>query len=100
MFRHLNVERLITITLIIGLLTFSSFFLAFAKSEGGLGEGFFRNLLADSFVVFSFPIVYLLQEFNVLQNWTGFLIGLVINTILFATIIEIVWSKLKMRVSQ
>ena len=69
-------------------LTFFSFLAAFGRDEGTLeNDGFIKNLLADSFNVFRLPTHGLFTD-KAVMTATKFYGGLVLNTILWALLIE------------
>jgi hypothetical protein len=70
-------------------LTFFSFLAAFGRDEGTLekNDGFIKNLLADSFNVFSLPTHGLFTD-KAIMTATKVYGGLVLNAILWALLIE------------
>lgn len=78
-------------------LTIFSLLAAAAQDEGTLGEGLIRSILADAFYVFRFPthtLLFWLIDIQFVDHMNSyyFFIGLIINVILYAFLIERVLS--------
>jgi hypothetical protein len=56
--------RFANVLFILCVLHFFSFAAFFARDEGTLGSGFFRNLLADIFLVLCYPVSFLIPRTN------------------------------------
>ncbi len=83
--------RFLKLILFISSLTAFTFIVAFARDESGPTDNFIFNFLADSFYIFRFPTHVLFWSYM-----TGyiFFIGLLLNAILYALIIELLISNL------
>jgi hypothetical protein len=95
--KSFNFSRFITSSFVIGALTFFSLLIAAAKDEGTLGNNLFLNFMADSFYIFRFPTHVLFWRFLIDNGWSLFLLGLFINVIFYASLIEVVINFFKNR---
>jgi len=86
--------RFIILIIIIGGLTFFSFLTAFGKDEGTLGNNFFLNSIADTFYIFRFPTHVLFWKY---MTGSSFFLGLFINILFYAVVIETTIIILKKR---
>jgi len=90
--RNFNPVRFFIILLLIGILTVLSFFSEFGKNEGTLGNNIILNFLAGSFYVFRFPMHVLFWKY---MHGSFFIVGLLINVLFYAVLIETLVSILK-----
>lgn len=74
---------LAVISIVVGL----SFLAALGRDEGTLGNGVIRNLLADSFFLFRFPIHTLFWN-QLTKHMVFYFPGLIINIIFWAFVME------------
>ena len=98
LFKILNVQhalikafsswRWLLFLVIIGGLTFFSFFAFYAKSEGNLGDNPFKNFMADGIVVFGFPMFNLFEEFFG-SSPLLVLVGFFINILFYSLALEL-----------
>ena|SRR6185436_2174683 len=89
LFKNFNPLRFIILFVAFLGLTLSSFLTAFGKDEGTLGDSVFLNFMADSFNVFRFPTHVLFWRY---MDGGVFFLGLFINILFYAVIIEIIIS--------
>jgi len=95
LFKNINRGFLWTATGVIGCLCVTSFFAAWGRDEGTLGEGIIANLLAGAFMVLRLPSHLLLWPvIELSSNLSGqlafllFLVGLFGNALFYALILE------------
>lgn len=82
------------LSFVISGLTFFAFLSAFSKDEGTIGDNFFLNFMADSFNVFRFPTHVLFWKY---MDGGAFFLGLLINILFYATLIEMLITILTKR---
>ena len=98
LFRRTNQTVLLAATFTVLALTILSFFFMWAKDEGTLGEGVLRNLVADSFVVFQFPVSLIFERINMSSNFYPLLLfGFILNSLFYGWLIERIFFLLKSR---
>ena len=85
--RKINITQVLIASFLTSLLTFLTFFFAFGKDEGTLGEGYIRNFIADSFNLFRFPTHVIAWNFFS-SSPLLYLVGLLLNCILYGVLIE------------
>jgi hypothetical protein len=85
--RRINIPLLLGASVLVGILTVVSFVFAWAKDEGTMGSGFFKNMLADSFSIFRFPTHVLFWGFFS-SSAQSFFVGLTMNCLFWGLIIE------------
>jgi cellulose synthase/poly-beta-1,6-N-acetylglucosamine synthase-like glycosyltransferase len=90
--KSFNPLRFFILIIVIGGLTFFSFLTAFGKDEGTLGNNFFLNFMADTFYIFRFPTHVLFWKY---MNGGTFFLGLLINILFYAVVMEVVIISLK-----
>ncbi|UAY53574.1 hypothetical protein [Ferruginibacter albus] len=83
--KNFSLLRFFIWVILIGGLTIFSFLATFGKGEGTIGDSFFLNFIADAFYLFRFPMHVLFTE---CMNENAFFIGLFINVIFYAFLIE------------
>jgi len=94
LFRRINISVVLGSSIIIGIVTLVSFWFAFGKDEGQLGNGYLANFVADSFNVFRFPTHVLF--WNLFSSSAIlFFIGLILNCLFYGFLIEISWLLMK-----
>ena len=81
----INWIRFLLLAVFIFGLTFFSLLCAWGRDEGTLGYGWFRNFVADAFTVFRFPTHTLFWDYI---NGSNFILGLTLNALIYALIIE------------
>ena len=82
-------------TIIIGILTFLSFWAAFFEDEGTLPENLFCIILAQLFYIFRFPTHTLFWSIIINAGVTVYFIGLFINSLLYGFLTERIISCIK-----
>jgi hypothetical protein len=87
--KNFSPVRFIVLIIVVGVLTFFSFFNAFGKDEGTLGDSIFLNFMADTFYVFRFPTHVLFWKY---MSGGTFYLGLFINILFYSAVIEIIIS--------
>jgi hypothetical protein len=92
--RNFNKHTFIILSVVIGLLLIPSFLAAWADDEGTLGANAFLNVLANTFYVLRFPTHSLLWTIFSSNSFL-FLLGLFINCLFYAFILERVTAFLK-----
>jgi hypothetical protein len=86
--KKISVPVVLTAALLVGVIAIPlTFFFAFAKDEGTLGNGVFPNLIADLFNVFRFPTHSLLWDVFSSSTLLYFL-GLILNALFYGLIVE------------
>lgn len=85
--RGINFPLVIGFTMLFVLLTSVSLLFAFGKDEGTLGEGFAKNLVADSFYVFRFPTHTIFWQFFSSSGGL-YLAGLTLNCLFYGFLVE------------
>jgi len=83
--KNFNLPVFITGLLLLFVLTGFSLLAAFARDEGTLGSNIFLNFSADLFWIVRFPMHNLFWRY---MNGGMFFIGLFINCVFYAAIIE------------
>lgn len=79
----------LTVLLIIAVLTAASQEFYWRLDTGTLGTGFFPKLMANSFMIFRFPMLTIFWgHFGGIKSWTTVIFYLFINCSLYAFIIE------------
>ena len=79
----------LTILLLISILTAASQEYYWQRDSGTIGTGMFSNVMADSFMIFRFPMLTIFWgHFGGIKSWTAVIIYLFINCTLYAFIIE------------
>ena len=92
--KNFNPLRFFILLVANGGLTFFSFVAAFGKNEGTLSNNLFLNFMADAFYVFRFPTHVLLWKY---MDGGTFFLGLFINTLFYAFLIELIINIFKRR---
>ena len=87
MTRRINIPLVLGYSILVGVLTILTFFFAFGKDEGTLGDGIFRNLIADSFNLFRFPTHAIFWKLFSSSALLYFL-GLMLNCLFYGILIE------------
>ncbi|NQU53801.1 MAG: hypothetical protein HQ522_14825 [Bacteroidetes bacterium] len=83
--KNINKGFFLIFSTLIGIMTILSFFAAWAKDEGTIGDSIVWNVFAYMFNIFRFP------THNLLWDWMNgglFFIGLILNTMLYGLILE------------
>ena len=92
--KHIAWARIIFLFIIIVTLTALSFFSALSRDEGTLGDNKVLNSIADAFYVFRFPTHIFFQGYITGSN---FYLGLLINSIFYTILIEVMINLFKKR---
>ena len=87
--KSFNPLRFFILSFIIGGLTILSFLMEFGRDEGTLGRNIFLNFMADAFYVFRFPTHVLFWEY---MDGSIFFLGLFVNILFYAALVEIIIS--------
>lgn len=85
MIRNFNFPLFIRIIVILGILSFISYFGSFAKSEGA--DSIIYEVLNILFIILSFPMLFLVSYFKIMIS-PVYLISVCLNIIMYGFIIE------------
>src|SRR6266487_3699928 len=88
LFQNINFVRITIFTLTLIVLCGISFLFAYGRDEGTLGDGVIKNFIANVFVVLSFPSLFIFDWLDILNSWEVYFMGLFINALLYAIILE------------
>ncbi len=83
----IKIDLFLASFLLFSFFAFSSFFIAFAKSEGNLGNNLFTNFLAD-YSLYLFPFYFFVIGLE-LNSWLLIFIAFLLNVVIYAFLFSI-----------
>lgn len=86
LFKDFSKRTFLIILILISVLTFLSLLSAISRDEGTSGDNLLSKSLAYLFIVLRFPTHNLFWNYT--NGWTLFLLGLVINCLIYSLLIE------------
>jgi hypothetical protein len=88
--KNINYEKIFVRSIVLAFVSAICFMCSYWRDEGELGTGPIRNFLADIFIIFQFPSLFILVKTGY-YSWTTYIIGLFVNVFLFSAIIQIIY---------